>query len=292
MSSIDQRTRASALRTQSVRGLRDGPPSRAARRSRTRRARCAVHRYYDPATDQFITVDPALATTGQPYAFAGNNPINATDPLGLQGSVFGLSSFWLGAGWIGSYGQAVASGAADPAVRAYLAAVYAQQQAVNAYLSSKYQSSLRSSPYGVAISARGPSFSVATPSIVFSVSSTITIERGGAGCGKPVLDGESIVMSCGGASASFSADGAIMSAATSSGLGLSASGSGLAATDTVQQGVGSDNVSIAFSATANPNGSSGPSVGEIVVGGAIAVGTAISVAIWTVVRDPCEFGFC
>jgi uncharacterized protein RhaS with RHS repeats len=42
-----------------------------------------VDRYYDPATDQFLTVDPDLAETGQPYAFTGDDPLNKTDPLGL-----------------------------------------------------------------------------------------------------------------------------------------------------------------------------------------------------------------
>ena len=44
-----------------------------------------MDRYYDPATDQFLSVDPDLAETGQPYAFTGDNPLNATDPLGLDG---------------------------------------------------------------------------------------------------------------------------------------------------------------------------------------------------------------
>ena len=44
-----------------------------------------VDRYYDPSTDQFLSVDPDLAETGQPYAFTGDDPLNATDPLGLKG---------------------------------------------------------------------------------------------------------------------------------------------------------------------------------------------------------------
>jgi hypothetical protein len=40
-------------------------------------------RYYDPTTDQFLSVDPLVAETGQPYAFTGDDPLNATDPLGL-----------------------------------------------------------------------------------------------------------------------------------------------------------------------------------------------------------------
>jgi RHS repeat-associated protein len=44
-----------------------------------------VNRYYDPATDQFLSVDPDVAETGEPYAFTGNDPLNVTDPLGLRG---------------------------------------------------------------------------------------------------------------------------------------------------------------------------------------------------------------
>ena len=42
-----------------------------------------VNRYYNPSTDQFLSVDPMVDTTGQPYVFANDNPLNATDPLGL-----------------------------------------------------------------------------------------------------------------------------------------------------------------------------------------------------------------
>jgi RHS repeat-associated protein len=39
-------------------------------------------RYYDPATAQFLTVDPLLAATAQAYAYAAGSPLNATDPRG------------------------------------------------------------------------------------------------------------------------------------------------------------------------------------------------------------------
>ena len=42
-----------------------------------------VNRYYDPSTDQLLSVDPAVTFTGQPYVFTNDNPLNATDPLGL-----------------------------------------------------------------------------------------------------------------------------------------------------------------------------------------------------------------
>jgi RHS repeat-associated protein len=43
-------------------------------------------RYYDPATAQFLTVDPLAATTLEPYGYTGANPLNATDPTGLAPS--------------------------------------------------------------------------------------------------------------------------------------------------------------------------------------------------------------
>lgn len=39
--------------------------------------------YYDPTTAQFLTPDPLFAITGSRYGYAGNDPINKWDPLGL-----------------------------------------------------------------------------------------------------------------------------------------------------------------------------------------------------------------
>jgi RHS repeat-associated protein len=41
-------------------------------------------RYYDPATAQFLTVDPAVEETGQVYVYALDNPVNVSDPTGLR----------------------------------------------------------------------------------------------------------------------------------------------------------------------------------------------------------------
>jgi hypothetical protein len=41
-------------------------------------------RTYDPATAQFLTVDPAVALTRAPYDYAGDNPINEQDRTGLD----------------------------------------------------------------------------------------------------------------------------------------------------------------------------------------------------------------
>ena len=45
-------------------------------------------RYYDPSTAQFLTRDPAVATTGQPYSYGDDNPTNEVDPTGLYGYSF------------------------------------------------------------------------------------------------------------------------------------------------------------------------------------------------------------
>jgi RHS repeat-associated protein len=41
-----------------------------------------INRYYSPATGQFISVDPQVAQTLQPYAYANGDPVSNTDPSG------------------------------------------------------------------------------------------------------------------------------------------------------------------------------------------------------------------
>ena len=41
-------------------------------------------RSYDPATMAFLSVDPLVAQTGQAFAYASNDPLNTTDPTGLD----------------------------------------------------------------------------------------------------------------------------------------------------------------------------------------------------------------
>ena len=43
----------------------------------------AVHRYYGPTTGDFLSVDPEVAETQQPYYYAGDDPVNGSDPSGL-----------------------------------------------------------------------------------------------------------------------------------------------------------------------------------------------------------------
>jgi len=42
-----------------------------------------IHRYYDPATGQFLSVGPDVSQTGEPYAYGGGDPVINADPMGL-----------------------------------------------------------------------------------------------------------------------------------------------------------------------------------------------------------------
>jgi hypothetical protein len=42
-----------------------------------------VGRYYDPTTGQFISVDPLVDLTFEPYVYVAGDPVNDTDPAGL-----------------------------------------------------------------------------------------------------------------------------------------------------------------------------------------------------------------
>jgi RHS repeat-associated protein len=51
-------------------------------------------RYYDPATGQFMTSDPLVAITGAAYTYVGDNPLNGTDPTGLDPTLGQTVSSW------------------------------------------------------------------------------------------------------------------------------------------------------------------------------------------------------
>ena len=55
-----------------------------------------IHRYYDPTTGQFLSVDPLVDQSGQPYAYTSNDPVNLRDPSGLCNSNPFSGSFWTG----------------------------------------------------------------------------------------------------------------------------------------------------------------------------------------------------
>jgi RHS repeat-associated protein len=58
-------------------------------------------RVYDPATAQFLTVDPMVGVTRAPYNYAGDNPLNEADPSGKEGFWETTEHLVLGAAGIG-----------------------------------------------------------------------------------------------------------------------------------------------------------------------------------------------
>jgi hypothetical protein len=58
-------------------------------RPREHTSDAAVARYYDPQTAQFLTRDPLEDETGAPYNYAAGDPLDLTDPMGLDVCVFG-----------------------------------------------------------------------------------------------------------------------------------------------------------------------------------------------------------
>jgi RHS repeat-associated protein len=54
-----------------------------------------INRYYDPATGQFISVDPEVNQTLEPYAYTLGDPVAQTDPTGLSVNLGQIASFAL-----------------------------------------------------------------------------------------------------------------------------------------------------------------------------------------------------
>ncbi len=77
------------------------------------------NRYHDPTLGIFITVDPLVAKTGEPYLYAGGNPTSLSDPTGLC-AVNSYRGYWYddGAACSGQTGSAlVGSGTHDQPYR-------------------------------------------------------------------------------------------------------------------------------------------------------------------------------
>jgi RHS repeat-associated protein len=63
-------------------------------------------RHYDPTTAQFITRDPLDDETGQPYSYAGDDPLDNSDPSGL--------SFWGDVSdWTAGFGDTITFGGTE-----------------------------------------------------------------------------------------------------------------------------------------------------------------------------------
>ncbi|MGD0851920.1 MAG: polymorphic toxin type 37 domain-containing protein [Acidimicrobiales bacterium] len=74
---------------------------------------CSINRYYDPTTDQFLSIDPDVEQTNQPYVFTDDDPLNAEDPLGLEEFGYGVGPPTEGEGIAGSGFGGTSGGGGD-----------------------------------------------------------------------------------------------------------------------------------------------------------------------------------
>ncbi|MGE5700815.1 MAG: IPT/TIG domain-containing protein [Arthrospira platensis] len=85
-------------------------------------------RFYDPAIGQFTSLDPAVDSSGDPYAYAGGNPINGTDPLGLHFNWMKAARLGID---IGVAGAGIACALAEPCGAVAETAVFAANVAAS-----------------------------------------------------------------------------------------------------------------------------------------------------------------
>jgi hypothetical protein len=82
------------------------------------------NRYYNPTVGVFLSVDPMVAKTGDPYLYAAGNPTTFSDPSGLCAVTQGMHSYDDGKGPCGgggSHGSAQGlGGSATPVISASL----------------------------------------------------------------------------------------------------------------------------------------------------------------------------
>jgi RHS repeat-associated protein len=70
-----------------------------------------VHRYYSTQFGQFLSQDPAISSTGEPFAYAGDDPLASGDPIGMNTIGFcGAAGASWGLQWPG-YSPSIGGGA-------------------------------------------------------------------------------------------------------------------------------------------------------------------------------------
>ena len=116
-----------------------------------------IHRYYDPSTGQFVNVDPLVEETGQAYAYTRDDPVNGVDPDGD-----------------GAHGP---SGTASESCNGQDIQVCTASASSGCSVATNPQSSiLGSTPYGgPSVTHAGPTIEIYSGSLVYTISSSITI---------------------------------------------------------------------------------------------------------------------
>jgi RHS repeat-associated protein len=97
-------------------------------------------RTYDPNTAQFLSVDPEVEVTHQPYTYTEDNPVNGGDPTGLCNANPFSESFWTKGNCIsentGQVGEAAAIGVCVVASGGYCLGAAAAAYGYNTFLNA------------------------------------------------------------------------------------------------------------------------------------------------------------
>jgi RHS repeat-associated protein len=155
-------------------------------------------RYYDPATGQFLTLDPLVSLTGKPYGFTDDDPVNASDPSG-QTSIFGfcapgwLLPVGLGLGFVGLTIANILQGGLDPGTDALEAAdiraLLAELEAGNSSRVSVVQSSEELESLFSKLSQGGTPVESSYPGELVELPDGTTVGlRGTSSSGGPTID--------------------------------------------------------------------------------------------------------
>jgi RHS repeat-associated protein len=198
-----------------------------------------INRYYDPATDQFLSIDPAVATTDQPYTFSNDNPLNFEDPLGLKIQGTGSAACNIRSNDTGD-------------IRTF------ECNGVN---------SNGTSAVGITIATPPVAFSVLVGYVVVTSSVSITGAYGVS------FGSDGVTVSAGGATETFGADGSINGSFDLPGAsGLSFSGDGLSLTTTQKSKLpGGVKIDAQSTATFHLEGTPPAPAYDYALGGAVVV---------------------
>ena len=221
--------------------------------------RYSAEGYYDPNADQFISIDPAVSVTGQPYTFTGDNPLNATDPLGRLRS--------------GGSGQLCGGGPHPLCNTGNQGGPVTVPQTPPSY--DGVPATKTSTPYaGVPFVVTTKPVIIPGPIASVKVSASASIIGPDASAYLALEEDGTVDLAIGGSTASVSPDGAMSGTVGIPGTGLSVSKYGVSATSTRTSDVGPDQVTTSVTATLEP--SDGLPPGEAAAGaGAIGGGTAL-----------------
>jgi RHS repeat-associated protein len=248
-----------------------------------------INRYYDPTVGSFVTVDPDVTMTNQPYLYVADDPMNATDRTGLRLQGPGTASCGEEAGVISctgatSNGTSVV-GSDNTNTGALTGAFTTGTPAVSTTPTS-------TSPYnnGPSVVVQGPTYTIPLGPITVDATTSLTIVGPNSNPNVQVdPEGDLTLSGAGGSSATF--------AWYNPSVDLVAAGSTFTTSQTASFGDG-DRATVTFTLTPQPPdfdaggwegtviaiaavtlvvataGLGAPAAGEIIISGGGAVATA------------------